>query len=216
MNRQPRAETAASIALAGVSTWVVIVVILHLVPHDDYDLVAQSISQLAHESYGFLINLGLIALGIGGLALALGAYSALGRKLTVPLLLAVSSVLWIIAGVFNTGTGDPVAFQADEPALTELIHDIGVLISLVLVLISMLVVVWQARALQGWTRFIRFNVVWVVIFVVTFAVYPMLGDDRFGVSQRIQIGALVIWLVVLAIHVRSASVSDEQATARAS
>ncbi|MDQ4062928.1 MAG: DUF998 domain-containing protein, partial [Actinomycetota bacterium] len=121
---------------------------------------------------------------------AFGLYRSVDAALSAPLLLAVTSVLWFLLGIFHTGVCGTEPF----------IHGILALTSFVLILIVMFASAWRFRSDTRWRSFVLPTFLWAIVAVVALFSIPLLGDGLFGVSERVFVGVFVSWLLVTAIR----------------
>jgi hypothetical protein len=193
-----RARWAALVALIGFAWWIVTVVALHILAEDQYDSVSQAISDLSLERFGFFLDVSFLGLGSGGIALALGLFWSVRRAVAAPILLSVTGVLWLLLGIFQTDPDDP--FGIDEGNTEAMIHDGAAFASFILAMVVMFTFAWRFRRDERWQPFSMPTMIWAVLAVASFFLFPLLGDDGFGVAQRIYIGIWLSWLVVTAFR----------------
>ena len=166
---------------------------LSILTADEYDPVAQSISALALGRFRTLMNTAFFAFGIGSLALAFGLYRSVYDALAASLLLAVASVLWFLLGVFETGPG----------GAGSTIHSIVALTSFLLILVVMFLFARRFRGDARWRSFALLTLIWAVIAAGALFLMPLLGDEVFGVSERVFVAVWVSWLLATALRLRS-------------
>jgi hypothetical membrane protein len=196
MSTRSRSHWLAIVAIAGVSWWVLSVIFLHFITADNYRPVEQPISDMTHGPYGLLVDIGLITLGVGTLALAAGLYLNLRTSVVAPALLGVVGLLWIVIGIFQTGPGGE--FEADTSDLEATIHDSAAVASFLLSVVVAFLFARVFRREDLWAKHARFTFIFAVLLLAAFLLFPVLGDDQFGLSQRIFIGILMIWLLATA------------------
>ncbi len=175
--------------------WLVTVVALPILTAGEYDTVEQGISALAIGRFGALMDAAFFVFAIGSFALSFGLYRSVDAALAAPLLLAVTSVLWFLLGVFHTGPGGSESF----------IHGIVALTSFVLILVVMFLFAGRFRGDARWRSFALPTLVWAIVAVGALFAIPLLGDELFGVSERVFVAVFVSWLLVTAIRLRSIS-----------
>lgn len=173
--------------------WMVTVVALPILTADVYDPVVQSISALALGRFGALMNVAFFAFGVGSLALAFGLYRAVHDTVAAPLLLAVASVLWFLLGALQTEPGGAESVAHFAVALT----------SFLLILVVMFLFARRFRGDARWRSFALPTLVWAIVAVAAFCLIPLLGDEVFGVSERVFVAVWVSWLLATAIRLRS-------------
>lgn len=169
----------STVTIAAVATFVAVVWVLHSL-QTAYDPATQLMSELALGPYGeaMLAAFLSLALAIAALGLSLPA----GSGLTVRLVLAVSSLCFVAAGVFPLG------------AATEL-HVAAVALGFVAAGVSMYLLPscttpFRTRSWQAASRG----------FLVAMATAAALGHSviPIGVAQRLAAAALLGWLVACA------------------
>ncbi|CAA9453350.1 MAG: hypothetical protein AVDCRST_MAG28-2048 [uncultured Rubrobacteraceae bacterium] len=193
MGKSKQLRLAGTLAIITYVYWLVTVVTLPVVTADEYDPIKQGISALAVGRFGMLMDVAFFAFAIGSLALAFGMYRSVDAALDAPLLLAVTSVLWFLLGIFHTGPGGTEA----------VIHSIVALTSFLLILIVMFLFARRFRGDARWRSFALPTLVWAIVAVGALLSIPLLGDELFGVSERIFVTVFVSWLLVTAIQLRS-------------
>ncbi len=186
-------ERAATLALAGFAFWLVVVVVLPIATPDDYDPVEQSISALSLVRFGGLMDAAFLAFGLGSVFLAFGLYRSVDEAVLPPLLLATCGLLWGMLGFFETGSGGTGAA----------VHDAAATASFLLILVVMFLYARVFRDDGRWHPFTRPTAVWTVVGAVSLCSIPVLGEELFGVSERLYVAAFVSWLVATAARLRS-------------
>ncbi len=193
MGESGQLRWAGTLAIITYVYWFVTVVVLPVLTSDEYDPVEQGISALAIGRFGALMDAAFFAFAIGSLALSFGLYRSVDAALAAPLLLAVTSVLWFLLGVFHTGPGGTEPF----------IHGIVALTSFVLILVVMFLFAQRFRGDALWRSFALPTLVWAIVAVGALFSIPLLGDGLFGVSERVFVAVFVSWLLATAIRLRS-------------
>lgn len=193
---------ASTAAIVGVSLWLAVVLALHLLKAGRYDPVGQAVSELALGDFGALMNVAFFALGIGAMALAVGLYRSVRSTVFGPLLLAVAGVLWFLSGIFQTG----------ESGAGAAVHGAVGLASTLVIMVVMFLFARQFRSDARWRSFALPTFIWAVIAAGAFFLFPLLGDEAFGVAQRGFIAVWLSWLLAAAVRLRS--VAGETSTAR--
>ena len=183
---------AATLALAGFAFWLVVVVVLPVATPDDYDPVEQSISALSLVRFGSFMDVAFLAFGLGSVSLAFGLYRSVDGTVLPPLLLAVCGLLWTLLGFFKTGSG----------GTEETVHGVAAAVSFLLILVVMFLYARVFRGDERWRSFARPTAVWTVVAFVTLCSIPVLGEELFGVSERLYVAAFVSWLMATAVRLR--------------
>lgn len=192
---------AATLALAGFAFWLAVVVALPVLTPDTYDPVEQSISALALVRYGGFMDAAFLSFGLGSLALTFGLHRSVDGTQTAPLLLAACGLLWTSLAFFRTGpAGIGVA-----------IHGAVATASFLLIVVVMSLFAWGFRSDRRWRSFAVPTVIWTVVAVVALFLIPVLGDEVFGLSERLFVASFVSWMITTAVRLRS---MDRRSAAR--
>ena len=188
---------AVTLAIFCFVWWTATVVALPSLRSDGYDPVEQAISELALGRFGTLMDVAFFALGIGGLALAFALYSSFHRTPVAPLLLGVAGLLWFLLGIFQTGP-DGLA-----TGIEAVLHGAIASMSFLLIVVVMFLFARRFRRDSRWRPFALPTLVWAVVAVAAFLSIPLLGQEAFGVSERLFVAAWLSWLLVTAVRLRS-------------
>lgn len=181
----------ARIALAGLLAWPAIVLVLHLVQRDDYDPARQAISELARGRGGTVMAVAFVAFGLGTVAFGAALHTAT-RARVAPLLLGLAGVGDVLSAIFRADVGD-------TRTLAGQIHQVTGMVTFGLIVAAMVATVRPLNRLPGGAILARATAVWIAGPVATFFLFPILGDDRFGIAQRVFIATWLSWLVTGAL-----------------
>jgi hypothetical protein len=77
-----------------------------------------------------------------------------------------------------------------------------------LVIIAMFASVRPFVGRDGWRRFGWLTLGWAFVAVAAFFLVPVLGDDQFGLAQRLFVGVWLAWVVTVAVKTRRATTSS--------
>jgi len=182
---------AARLALAGVLAWPLIVFALHVVQVGHYDPQRQAISELARGRGGALMAVAFVAFGVGTAAFGVGLHGAT-RARVAPVLLCLAGVADVVSAVFRADVGT-------THTLGGHIHEVTGMVTFALIVAAMVATVRPLNRLPGAAVLARATAVWVAGPVTTFFLIPILGDDRFGIAQRVFIATWLSWLVTGAV-----------------
>ena len=180
----------AVLALAGFTFWLVVVAALPVLTPDAYDGVEQSISALALVRFGGFMNAAFLAFGLGSVALAVGLYRSVDGALLAPLLLATCGLLWSLLCFFRTGSAGVGAAVHGTVATT----------SFLLIVVVMFVFARSFRDDERWRSFATPTAAWAVVAVGALFSIPVLGEEVFGISERLFVAVFVSWLIFTAIR----------------
>jgi hypothetical membrane protein len=200
----PRLSTRAlaSATLVGLATFPVLVAVLHLIQRGSYDPVSQAVSELALGRAGWLMTLAFTLSGLGMLG-----FAALIRR-TVPGAGVVPALAIGSAGC----TFLSAVFQADGNRTSTLhgaVHQIVGLVSFLLLVIAMFVCGNRFRRVPDWRPFAVPSLIWGGATIGAFFLVPVLGNDLFGIAQRIFLAVWLSWPISLAAHARRRALPDE-------
>ncbi len=189
----------ATVGVVGVGLFALTLVALHILD-PDLSVTNNYISEYAFGEYGWLEQLGNIAMGLGVIGIALGLKQTLepGKRVTASwILMLVGGLGFIVSGLFVT---NPIG--ATESTTSGTLHDLGGSLSLLSVLIS----VWMLRGVfsrdDTYQHFARTQM-WLAVLVTTAtAALVAFGERQPGLVQRAFVVVVVVWLLVLALRVR--------------
>lgn len=187
-----------TLGLVGVGLFVLVVIAFHFLQPDN-DPTQRAISTYAYGDFGWMLKTALIVVGIGTIAIAQGLREALseGHSSAMSWILVLAAgVGFVFAGVFSGHPSDEV-----EMTTNGIVH-FG---AAVLLMVAMTLSAWFLRAAfkrsPGWASMrphaLVFGVALVIAFVLVFS-----DTDWPGLMWRVFLAVLMIWLGVLAWHVR--------------
>ena len=208
MTRQERQLAwLALIAIGGIVYFVVAVLILHVL-RPEYNPINHAVSNYAVGSYGYLMTAAFYTLALSVFALALGLARSivLTNQARVALLfLNIASVGMIVMGIFP---GDVHALH--PPAtITGVIHWTAAGASFASIMIAAFTLSRCFKTDERWQAFQRSTLVLAMAMVVALLAYGVLAlVGWIGVGQRIYIAVSLMWLLFVAVVLRSiASIS---------
>jgi hypothetical protein len=166
-----------------------------------------AVSYYVHGPYGWLTTLGLIALGIGSLAISIAvpasAREPLSRIGTGAL--AVWSLGALVGGIFPA---DPIGTWGQPPSLSGSIHGLSAVIAIVAFPIAVVSLTRSLSRDSDWhsvSGILRALAVVVVLSFLAFtaSLLPVLITPgppfMLGVTERVMLGAYVAWLAAVAV-----------------
>lgn len=190
-------RTLATLVLAGLATFPLIVTALHLIQRGSYDPVTQAVSELALGRAGWLMAIAFPASG-----LAIAGFGVLIRRtdpgaVAVPVLAALSAVCTVLAAVFRADRGAASTVHGN-------VHQLLGVGSFLTLTAAMFVCARRFRRLELWRRFAVPSLVWGVAALATFLLVPtnLLGADHFGIAQRLFLAVWLSWPLTLTVHLR--------------
>ncbi|HEV2592967.1 MAG TPA: DUF998 domain-containing protein [Gaiellaceae bacterium] len=194
-------RSLANVALAGLATFPVIVVALHIVQRAQYHPLSDAVSELADGRAGWLMWIAFCSAGTGLLCLGVLHRRLVQHSRVVPALLAVAALFIYVAAVFHA---DPES--ATVSSTHDQIHQIASLVSFVLIIIAMFVSSRRFRADPRWQRLARPTLIWAVCSLAALFLtltLNTLDDSLFGLGQRIFIATWLTWLIACALRART-------------
>jgi hypothetical membrane protein len=190
----------ALLAIVGIVAFLLNVATLHLV-RPDVNPVLEPMSNYAVGPYGFLLTAADIGGGLAALALTFGLYwgiAPLGRSYVGLFLLGLYGVSVLLAGIFPIDVGG-------EATTVGTIHNIVGNISFFGFPIAVILLSLGMGKDERW-RSLRRPALALSLVVVLTAILTIVGFNLgigFGVTQRIANVAALVWMLVVALHLRS-------------
>ena len=191
----PNLRTRATIALIALLLFPAVVLVLNVV-QSGYSALSQAMSELALGSAGWLMGVAFVSMGIGTALVGLCIRDSIPRARVAPIALVLAGTLDVVSAFFHT--------NGDEPATTaSTIHEIAGISTFILVVIAMYATIGSFRRRADWRSFVIPTAVWSIVATGTFFLVPILGDDLFGLAQRIFVATWISWLAVVAARTRA-------------
>ena len=194
-----RATGGSLVALVLVAICFAAMVLLHVV-RTDLDPVRQVMSEYANGRYGFLMTAAFYAIGLSAVVLAMRLGRALPRRpltVLVRVLLALGGVGLVLAGIFE------VERPAVPDTIEEIIHSDATLTAFTLIITAMLLFAAICRRDARWADFKGIALGLAVVAAMAGAFSPFAGQTPVnGIAQRMLGLAVVVWLLLTALHIR--------------
>lgn len=189
-------DLLAIVSLGGSGCFVASALLLPAV--SEYGIRGDFISELAIGRYGFFQTLAFVAFGIGALALAAGlrgstkgSWGSFAGSVLVGLL-GIGVLLDAVSPIDPGGRMTTVAGT---------VHLVAALVAFVCVVVAMFVLSRTFKQSAGWRS------IWSVSLVLAFAALAAFflpsGGEWAGLFQRVFVGIVVSWMVIVAIRLRS-------------
>jgi hypothetical protein len=198
-DRTERATGASLLAVVLVTICFAAMVALHVV-RTDLDPVRDVMSSYANGRYGYLMTAAFYAFGVSAVVLAIRLGRAMARRpltVVVRVLLALGGVGLVLAGIFE------VERPAVPDTLEEVIHSNATLTAFSLIIAAMLVFAAVCRRDPRWVDFSGIALGLAVVAALAGAFSPFAGQTPVnGIAQRVLGLAVVMWLVLTALHIR--------------
>jgi hypothetical membrane protein len=192
--------------VAGVGVFVASVAVLHFLQPElsPWDV---AISDYVHGAYGWLLTLGLVAVGVGSLLLVVGlARGVHGRWASAGRLLVL---LWalgqLLAGIFPT---DSTRHWSEPPSFSGIVHGNAALLAFLALPAGALILLrsfrddprWQASA-RGLLALAVASLITLVLFGASLA--PALVRHGLpvllGLTERLMLAVYAAWLTVVGL-----------------
>lgn len=187
-----RTYLTATIALVGVGTFVVGVLLLHLLKRD-LNPAEHFISEYALGSYGWIQTIDFLAAGVGTIALALTLNRAVNNPGRIaPILIGLWGVSVLLVAFVPIDGPEPITTRGQA-------HEMISAIGFVLLISGMFVIARKFRSDAAWSALRRPTIAWAVTALVTFFLMMILG----GIGQRIFVAVCFSWMLAMAYHARN-------------
>jgi hypothetical membrane protein len=202
MESQGKSRVAMILALltiVGIVDFLLNFTALHFL-RPDVNPVLEPMSNYAVGPYGFLFIAADIGLGLAALALTFGLYLSIappGRTYVGLFLLALFGVSVLLAGIFPIDVGG-------EATAFGIIHNIVGNISFIGFPIAVILLSLGMGKDERWRSFRRPALALSLVVVLT-VILTIVGSNLgigYGVSQRIANVAALVWMLLVALHLR--------------
>jgi hypothetical protein len=193
-------EFLALLAIVGIADFLLNIAALHFV-RPDVNPVLEPISNYAVGPYGFLFTAAAIGGGLAALALALGLYLGIappGRSYVGLFLLGLYGVSELLGGIF------PIDVGAETTTAGAIHNIVGNIAFFGLPIAAILLSLGMGKD-ERWRSF-RLPALALAGVVVLTVVLTMVGFNigiGFGVLQRLFNVAAMLWMLVVALRLRS-------------
>jgi hypothetical protein len=190
----------ALLTIVGIAVYLVNFTALHFL-RPDVNAVLEPMSNYAVGSYGFLAIAGNFGSGLAALALTLGLYwgiASRGRSYVGLFLLGLYGVSELMAALFLIDVGA-------EATMAGTIHNIVGNISFFAFPIGVILLSLGMGKDERWRSFRRTALAVSVLIVLT-VILTMVGSQLgigFGVAQRLANVMVMVWMLIVALHLRS-------------
>jgi hypothetical protein len=199
-NRAKVTMFLALLAVVGIAVKFFIIAALHFM-RPDVNPVSEPISNYGVGLYGFLLTFADIGSVVATLALVFGLYLAImppARSYVGLFLLGLSGVSELLAGIFPIDVGA-------EATTAGTIHNIAGNISFFCFPIAAILLSLRMGKDEQW-RSLRRPALALSIVVVLMVILTIAGSNLGignGLAQRIANVAVIVWMLVVALHLRS-------------
>jgi Protein of unknown function (DUF998) len=200
--------TLARTAIALISVFPLLVLVLHGVQAGRYHPLSEAVSELALGRDGWLMAIAFCSLGTGTLFLAAMLRRLDTRPHVGPYLIAVSGLLSYVSAFVH----------ADGPHGSTThgqIHQAVGIVTFVLMISGMFALVRPFRRDRLFRGLATPTLVWALAAVGGFFLIPMSGAAYFGVAQRIFLAIILSWALIVAAHGLERATTPAEATVAA-
>jgi hypothetical protein len=188
-------------AIVGLAIYAATALLLPLL--SEYSLTKDYISELAIGRYGYLQRAAFFATGLGTVALAEGirmATKGTWGSRWGSLLVGKYGIGAILVAIFATDEIDSTG-RVVSPTSVGIVHMVVSALAFVAVIAAMFVLSRTFKRHTRWQAFWPWTLVLAVIALVGF--FGQSAGPWVGVSQRIFVGTITLWLVLVAFWLRS-------------
>jgi hypothetical protein len=190
----------ALLAIVGIADFLLNIAALHFV-RPDVNPVLEPMSNYAVGPYGFLFTAADIGSALAALALMVGLYLGIappGRSYVGLFLLGLYGVSELLAGIFPIDVGA-------EATTVGAIHNIVGNIAFFAFPVGVILLSLGMGKDERW-RSLRLPALALASVIVLTVILTMVGFNvgiGFGVTQRLSNVAVILWMLVVALHLRS-------------
>jgi hypothetical protein len=194
----------ALLAIVGVADFLLILAALHFL-RPDVNPVSEPISNYAVGPYGLLLTAADIGIGLAAFALMFGLYLGIappGRSYVGLFLLGLYGVSELLAGIFPIDVGGEATTFGTIHNIVGNLSFFGFPIAVILLSLGM-------GKDERWRSFRR-PALAVSFAVVLTVILTIVGSNigLFGVTQRLANVTAMLWMLVVALHLRSVAQGD--------
>jgi len=189
------AKISAMVTIAGVVYFVCSIIALHVL-RPDLNPISHFTSEYAVGPYGFLMTSAFLSMSLASFALVIGLYQTV--------LPPARSLLGLL-GIWAIGVLIAMIFPADPDGapqtLSGTIHQTAGPLTFLCLSVGALWVSWRLNQDAKWSSLYRPELILSFIMLVAFiatAFSFVTGSGSGGVAQRIVLGALVAWMLLIA------------------
>ncbi len=196
-----RARTSALVGMSGLVYFAVAIIALHLL-RPEHNPIIQPTSEYAVGTYGFVMTTAFFSMSLASFALVVGLSQALpppARSRAGLVLLGFWAVGVLIAMIF------PIDLNGAPQTLSGTIHQKNGTIAFLCATVGTLLISSRLKNDEKWRALhrpgMRLSLVMLAAFIGTglsFATESGFG----GLAQRIDLIALVTWMLLTAVHLR--------------
>jgi hypothetical protein len=203
-----RLSRMATVALAGIVYFVLIVAALHFL-QPDLNPLSQTTSEYAIGPYGFLMTSAFFSMSLSSWALVIGLYQGVAQ-------LARSRIGLGLMGVWATGVLVAMLFPIDPQdapqTLAGTIHAINGPVDFLSLTLGVFLVSRRFKNDEAWRPVYRSALVLALLMLVEFVGVPLAlatGSGLAGLAQRVFLVTFATWFCLAAGRLRSIAVETD-------
>ena len=184
---------AARAATVGVAVFAGLVAVLHPLRRD-LDPVGEVVSRYALGSYGRLLTLALVALGVGSAALVVALHASLSPP-------ARSRTGLALLGVWSLGGLLAAAFPVNPPGFSSgsgRVHTLAVTAGFLSLTVAAFLVPLRSRLDPAWDGYPRTGLVLALAVTGSLLAFATGPEEVKGLTERVLLATQVAWLLVTA------------------
>lgn len=209
LSLQTRKQVAsiATVAIVGVAYFALTIIALHFL-RPNHNPISQPTSEYAVGPYSFLMTSAFFSMSVATFALVIALYQGLPQPARSRIglgLLGIWGVAVLVAMTF------PIDLDGAPQTLSGTIHRINGPLAFLCATIGTILVSWRFKQDEKWRPFHRtaliLSLVMLVAFVGTFLSIATQSGFA-GLTQRIDLIALVTWMLLTAVRLRSLATKD--------
>ena len=199
--------TAATVTIVGVAYFALIIIALHFI-RPDLNPISQQTSAYAVGPYSFLMTSAFFSMSVATISLVIALYNGLPQQARSRIglgLLGIWGVAVLIAMTF------PIDLEGAPQTLSGTIHRINGPIAFLCVTLGVILVSWRFKQDEMWRPFHRTALVLSLILLVAFILGGLsiaTQSGFIGLTQRIDLIALVTWMLLTAVRLRSLALTS--------
>ncbi len=190
----------ATVACACSVYFFMVVVSLHFLRRD-YDPIGRYVSEYAVGPYSPLMASAFFALALGSLILSFALSrggAGLGKNKVGLIPMGIWGVCFLVVGVF------PTDLKGASPTPSGTIHTVAAMLGFVSLLVAMAMLSVGFRKNEAWNSLFRGAVGLTIVAATVFILFLSSMNTGFvGLSQRVFIFTIILWLVLTATRLRS-------------
>src|SRR5215510_6763935 len=193
----PSLRSDGLLALVGAGIFAAIAVLLHFV-EDEFAPCCRFMSEYVLGDWGWLMNVGFIALGGSFLALARGLRRGLspGRRVNASVrLMYIVGITVVITAFFNSDS--IFDEEAGRTSWHGMLHDLLGFISFGCLIVAAFFLRGVFARDAQWRRFAPHALMYAITMLATLALVLVAPLDSFGVAQRVFVTVDLLWIGTL-------------------